>query len=307
MNKVLTLENLAKELVDGLRIRTKALLRGVFPQLWERHLARATISSRGEAYLLQHDKEIAQVWCRLLQDLPPAFQPDAIAEIGPGECFVISELLLHRYPESSISLYDARFPQLTELHHKVLRAIVADENIDPEGHTLTLSRFAGSVRFGPRVSHRQEFFPSELHEEKNAAFYDLIVSNAVMEHVEQIDDCFRRLRNCLSPRSYMLHVVDFSGHNSFQSALCPLDFQLIPAPLYRAMFPMFHRATRITLEDIERSILSNGFEIVGITPLSEASEPYYSDFYKKRPHRFINYNAEKLRITSAAIVCRPKP
>jgi hypothetical protein len=307
MNKVLTLGNIAKELVDGLRIRTKALLRGAFPPLWEKHLARATISSRGEAYLLQHDKEIAQVWRRLLQDLPPAFQPDAIAEMGPGECFVISELLLHMYPSSSISLYDARFPHLTELHHKVLRAIVADENMDPEGQTLTLSRLAGSVHFGSRVSHHQEFFPSELHEDKCAAYYDLIVSNAVMEHVEEIGDCFRRLRNCLSPRGYMLHVVDFSGHNSFQSASRPLDFQLIPAPLYRAMFPLFHRATRITLEDIERSILSNGLEIVGVTPLSVAAESYFADFYKKRPHRLRNYSADKLRVTSVAIVCRPKP
>jgi len=307
MKKVLTLRNIAKELVDGLRIRAKMLLRGVFPQLWEKHLARATISSRGEAYLLQHDKEIARIWHRLLQDLPPAFQPEAIAEMGPGECFIISELLLHRFPSSSISLYDARFPQLTELHLEVLREIVADEDMNLMGHTLSLSRVAGTVRFGPRVSHRQEFFPSVLHEEKCAECYDLIVSNAVMEHVEAIGDCFRRLRNCLSPHGYTLHVVDFSGHNSFQSASRPLDFHLIPAALYRAMFPLFHRATRITLEDIEHSILENGFEIVGATPLSVAAEPYFYEFYKKRPRRLRKHNFEKLRVTSAAIVCRLKP
>lgn len=66
--------------------------------------------------------------------------------------------------------------------------------------------------------------------------FDIIVSNAVLEHVCDLEGAFRAMDNLLKPGGRMVHVVDFKDHGMFSSAQShPLTFLTIPGILYRLM------------------------------------------------------------------------
>ena len=42
--------------------------------------------------------------------------------------------------------------------------------------------------------------------------YDLIISNSVLEHVEDIDTFFKEMKQSLSANGKMLHIIDYQDH-----------------------------------------------------------------------------------------------
>jgi SAM-dependent methyltransferase len=104
--------------------------------------------------------------------------------------------------------------------------------------------------------------------------HGFIFSHNVMEHVEDLDSCFKSAHRALRPGGRMLHVIDLGGHGEFEDPLPPLDFQTYPDWLFEWMYPVHHRNTRRFVEDYRRAAASAGFGNVKIQPTRIADKSY---------------------------------
>lgn len=91
--------------------------------------------------------------------------------------------------------------------------------------------------------------------------YDMIFSNAVLEHVREPIDVLRNLHRMLAPNGWFVHAIDLRDHRDFNK---PLEFLALSEAAYRTEDPYGnrHRAS-----DWLRDFAASGFS-VGWTILS---------------------------------------
>ena len=84
------------------------------------------------------------------------------------------------------------------------------------------------VIYGTAIEEAEELFDSES--------LDLIISNAVVEHLYDTDVAFSVMNGLLVPGGYMMHNIDLGDHGMFsRSGMHPLTFLTIPDSVYRLM------------------------------------------------------------------------
>jgi SAM-dependent methyltransferase len=71
---------------------------------------------------------------------------------------------------------------------------------------------------------------------KGKGYYDIIFSNSVMEHVQDVDKAFKAMDHLLKKGGLMVHSIDFKDHGMFTAmGLDPLVFLTIPSWLWNMM------------------------------------------------------------------------
>ncbi len=95
-----------------------------------------------------------------------------------------------------------------------------------------------------------------------AACVDLVVSNAVLEHVDRLDGLFENVTRVMKPGAVMVHAADLGSHQMHISN--PLDFMSIPQVLWVLMTSHRGAPNRLRKSDYERLLRDNSFEAVKI-------------------------------------------
>lgn len=214
--------------------------------------------------------------CRRLTELWPAgltVEGQSVCEIGPGDClasaaFFIAKGALH------VDLVELEPPVANAKQLEVLKAL------KESGFPISLDVInAGAV---PALNERLISY-HKLHVEDYAAEnrHGFVFSHNVMEHVEDLDSCFRSVYRGLRPGGRMLHVIDLGGHGEFEDPIPPLDFQTYPDWLFEWMYPINHRSTRRFLEDYRRAVAGAGFKNYDIRPLRIADKSYVASIREK--------------------------
>lgn len=76
----------------------------------------------------------------------------------------------------------------------------------------------------------------DLNNPDDLKSFVLIFSNAVLEHIPDIDKAFQVMDHLITKGGYLVHKVDLRDHGLFSSYdLHPLTFLTIPEPLHRMM------------------------------------------------------------------------
>ncbi len=101
--------------------------------------------------------------------------------------------------------------------------------------------------------------------------YDLIISNSVLEHVEDIDTFFKEMKQSLSANGKMLHIIDYQDH-FFKYPYFFLMFSkktwntwLNPGDLYRWRLDDHLEAalkSKLTFDIIEINTLENQYKYI---------------------------------------------
>ena len=207
--------------------------------------------------------------CRRLMELWPVglnLEGESTCEIGPGDGVASAAFFIAK---------GARHVDLVELHPPTadMRHLEVLKTLQGQGVPLSLDVMAtGAVpAFNDRlISYHQQHMETYPIENRHGFLF----SHYVMEHVEDLESCFRAMHRSLRPGGQMLHVIDLGGHGEFEDPLPPLDFQTYPDWLFDWMYPVHCRNTRLFLEDYRQAIAQAGFSKFEIRPLRVADKAY---------------------------------
>lgn len=117
--------------------------------------------------------------------------------------------------------------------------------------------------------------------------YDLVLSRAVLEHVNRLDRTFTDIARALVPDGISIHLVDLKSHGLDRYRA--FDFLTWPEWLYRLMYSAKGFPNRWRADSYVRYATEAGLEVVRITPTGCLVE---ADLAPIRPHL-----AEALRAT----------
>jgi SAM-dependent methyltransferase len=164
---------------------------------------------------------------------PAYLQGRRVLEYGPGD-ILGTALLFHAHGATEVECVD-RFPlqSVSERNAAVYHALV--RRLPEPARTRARRAFvvAGEPASGLRpdaVGYR--ITPDGLSARPGA--FDLIVSRAVLEHVNSLDATLRDVADCLKPAGVSVHNVDLRSHNL--DRYTAFDFLTWPETLYRLMY-----------------------------------------------------------------------
>ena len=248
-----------RALYCGQRWRLKRLLRipdrprnpvvdGDSEAAFERHLRICTLLNTG------------------VKALPEDVRTGVACEIGCGDCLSTADLFLGA-GFRKVYLVEKQQIVLDDRQRALLKRL-ADLSELP--NSLTCLSGDSPPKIDARIQIIPEFFENAELPEK----VDLIFSNDVIEHVEDLPGFFSACARILKPGGVMLHKFDLSGHEFFEDPLPPLDFQTYPNWLYDLMFPKYRRACRWFLDEIESAIDSAAFSKPKLQFIRTAEEEY---------------------------------
>lgn len=156
-----------------------------------------------------------------------------VLEYGPGDILGVA-LICHAFGANTVHCVD-RFPlnKISRKNAEVYRAII--EKLPAEFQQRARAAFndPGQPESGFNADAIQYAVSSDGLSGKTAR-YDVIISRAVLEHVDQLDATFRDIRQALRPDGVSLHKIDLKSHGLDRYR--PFDFLSWPTWLYRMMY-----------------------------------------------------------------------
>jgi len=216
--------------------------------------------------------------CRRLVELWPAglrLEGESVCEIGPGDCLAAAAFMVGKGARH-VDLVEHQPPVANEKQFQVL------SELKKMGFPLALDLITkegdGSYSLNSRYLSYCKVLMENYQVENQHGF---MFSHNVMEHVEDLETCFKSAYRSLRPGGQMLHVVDLGGHGEFEDPLPPLDFQTYPDWLFEAMYPVNERCTRRFLCDYRRAVTQAGFKQVEIRPLRSVDKAYLDAIHSR--------------------------
>ncbi len=203
-----------------------------------------------------------------------------VLEIGPGSDLATGAVMLDRGASSycAVDLFDNRAQ--------------ADPALYP-----ALSRTLGAAVDPSRLEFCQTAFPSlpDLHGE-----WDLIVSNATLEHIEDIPVLFRRLYEVSAPGARMVHHIDAQTHMRWIREIDPWNILRYRDGVYERMLRFPGAPNRLLAGDYMRSAQSAGWSPASVRGDVRADEDYASRARLARPFRSAGPDLRMLTFTLVA-------
>lgn len=135
---------------------------------------------------------------------------------------------------------------------------------------------------------------------------DVVMSNAVLEHVEDIDKALRELRRVSRPGAWHFHQIDLRDHWD-QSR--PLEHLLLSGADFHEtrVQSRFDRGCQWRLGDILANIAAAGLQVVEVSPNLQADDRYLADLLPRlraSDSHYARYPEDDLRVLSAFVVLR---
>lgn len=133
--------------------------------------------------------------------------------------------------------------------------------------------------------------------------FDLIFSQAVLEHVYSTKLVFSEMYNVLNVGGVIFHEIDFKTHTSFLRDWDPLNILRFSDRVYNTL--KFSGApNRLRLSDYIAEIKNAGFVDVKIYPLSTVSKNELNRVREGLDSKYKDYEDDDLRVLSAIVVAR---
>jgi SAM-dependent methyltransferase len=135
---------------------------------------------------------------------------------------------------------------------------------------------------------------------------DLIWSNAVLEHVYDLDHSFSQLYRLTKPGGYNLHQVDFRDHRNFDK---PLEYLLLSDRAFQTVFENAHSdcGNRWRVEEMTERLAAAGFEMEDFSPTVFCDPGYHRTFVPRLRSchsRYHDWPEDKLWILSGRYTLR---
>jgi SAM-dependent methyltransferase len=177
-----------------------------------------------------------------------------VLEVGPGSDLSTGAVILARGAASyrAVDLFDNTGQADPALYRELGRRLGAP--VDAARLGFTLASFPG------------------LEEVEGA--YDLVVSNATLEHVEDVGGLFASLRRLAAPGARMVHHVDGQTHMRFIRDVDPLNILRYSDRTYAHLLDFPGAPNRMRAEDYVEAARAAGWGEATIVPDRRADAGY---------------------------------
>ena len=188
-----------------------------------------------------------------------------ILEIGPGPDLTTGAVMLHRGAASyhAVDLFDNLDQASADIYQRLGERL---------GTTIDESR----------MQFTRTSFP-ELPD--IVGTYDVIVSNACLEHVADVEGLFRRLRDLAAPGSRMVHHVDAKAHMRWFRDHDPLNHLRYSELVYRSLLSFDGAPNRLRATDFAQHARAAAWHSVEVVPGRVAADDYLSGLRVTRKYR----------------------
>jgi SAM-dependent methyltransferase len=239
-------------------------------------------------------ERIFSLYERLFRERGIALQGRQYLEIGPGGDFG-SQLLMTRLG-ASVTVADRFLAQWDpEFHPALYRTLLARVGRSPAiERVIEQSGYDGVINLVSAPAEDLKVVPDGT--------FDIVMSNAVLEHVYDLGATARELRRVSKPGAVHVHQVDFRDHRDFAR---PLEC------LLRSRRQFLRRAVRINFEsgcqtrppELVGIFQDAGYTLDDTVPSHYADEKYLDEFMPRlrrawfSPYR--KWIRDDLRVVSA--------
>ncbi|OGS04758.1 MAG: hypothetical protein A3G41_02225 [Elusimicrobia bacterium RIFCSPLOWO2_12_FULL_59_9] len=249
----------------------KNLIKGAFPTLVTR-LRGHTGRGQGE----QAPKEILR-YCRGVfeghlkaldaGDPEAALRDKRVVELGPGDTLATGLLCLAHGARSYVAVDRFAFRLDTEKNSAMYALLLDSLQGSPRRRLeALLRREGGRFRLAPeRIQVLRE--PAESFQLSEPA--DLLMSQAVLEHVRDLASVFARMGAACRPGGSMVHVVDLSDHGLYPGR--PFKFLSFSPGLWTAMHAFRGSPNRERLPRYRQLLAQNRFDLTRLDVRAAAS------------------------------------
>lgn len=214
-----------------------------------------------------------------------------ILEYGPGDTLGVA-VILFAYGASSVHCVD-RFPLSAASPHSlnVYRSLLAQFEAKDRARAASLFKTAGDPASGfSETGVRYSITPHGLSGESNK--YDIIISRAVLEHVNDLDGTFGDVARALKRGGTSLHKVDLSSHGLDRNH--PFDFLTWPEWAYRLMYSHKGLPNRWRVNHYQKAAIRAGLSASGIQPTDTIDAKVVSRIADALPPRLADTPREVL-------------
>ncbi len=183
-----------------------------------------------------------------------------LLELGPGRHFG-TPLLLHCYG-AKVAVLDKYLADWDEVYHprfyRFLREAL-DERL-PQRDWTAVDRIIAAADHLPDIVEQDRTDLAHPPSGFRDASFDVIVSNAVLEHVGDVPQTAAEMARLTRPGGINIHQVDFRDHRDFTR---PLEFLTMPDPAYQKLFDetMNGNGNRVRPHAMSDDFKSVGFEV----------------------------------------------
>jgi SAM-dependent methyltransferase len=239
----------------------------------------------------------------------PSLAGRTVLEIGPGANFG-SVLVLAAYGARPL-VADRFLASWQADYHPAFYAALADDlsRQDPDADVRQIRALSAASDYPAEIVGR---FESALEEVPVASdSIDVVVSNAVVEHLYNLERSFAQLQRITRPGGLGLHQVDHRDHRDFSR---PLEHLLMSDDEFRTAFARSHGecGNRWRPEEVGAFFRCAGFDLLDFSANLFTDAAYVQRFTPRLRRasgsRYRNWPAEGLHVASGYFrVRKPAP
>lgn len=252
-------------------------------------------------YCLRSVADYERVLARTLSGAAARMTGARVLEYGPGDFLGVAVALVGK-GAAEVTCVD-RFPLMNASPHNIraYEALLDELPGDERARAGQCFREPGRPESGLDPTRvRYEVQPSGLSGMRES--FDLVLSRAVLEHVDDLSSTFDDMAAALDCSGYAVHLVDLSSHRLHRRN--PLDFLTYPDWLWSLMYSHKGVPNRHRVDRYREAIARCGLHVVSLEPSKTAEPSWVRDI---RPHlapRFRGLSDEDLRCLGFWLVCR---
>lgn len=184
-----------------------------------------------------------------------------VLEIGPGETLGVALRFIGAGAEQ-VTAVDKFVPlQRSPFHQRLYTALEAErppEERERMGQAIDLAN--GVQVHEDRLTYVYGEGVEDTALRLPGSSFDVIVSNAVLEEVYDLDQLFASLDHLLKPGGRQVHVIDLGDYGMFaKHGFHPLEFLTIPDGIYRYMVEASGQPNRKPLQYYRQKTASLGY------------------------------------------------
>jgi SAM-dependent methyltransferase len=234
-------------------------------------------------------------------DVPTYLHDKQIIEYGPGDMPAVALLML-AYGARSVMCVD-RFPllRLSPQNIEVLKQLVVN--------LPSVQRARAQLCFVTPGQPDSGFNPAYIAYRVTpnglsglADWADLIVSRAVLEHVNDLAATFADMRAALRPGATMIHLVDLRSHGLHQHN--PLDFLRWPPLLWRWMYAHKGVPNRWRVDRYRAELQTSGLETLSLRPAITIEQTLIDNVRPRLARPFRHLSDADLACLNFWLTCR---
>jgi len=185
--------------------------------------------------LVEYSKAVFEKYCRYMakKDMSTTLNNKTIVELGPGDTMATAFFFL-AYGAKRVVCFDRfKLLQNTAKNTLIAQQVLSILPEQQRQHLQTILSFdeLKQVRWNPIRLQYQHNRNENITLENGSV--DIIVSNAVLEHVQNLDVLFSHMYRILKPEGIMVHAADLKSHDLHHTT--ELDFLTVPDWLWWLM------------------------------------------------------------------------